>query len=392
MFMQLAGIVGVPAALTQFRPSQLSEYLESFWNSPRSPIRQGAMGPGVLAPDHEEMARPDVIDPLVGFVMPPAPVPQVDWHHIVYAYMLENTRMVDIFRRVVFEWLHGERLPLPGFATQRWLHCTEHLFFGSPWSYSVTSVTSALRPDYGAVRRNAYYRMLGMDLNHGSDDGNPYSYLKADAANREFAQVFEAFVSEVWRAFANVLNVGGENPTDDNAIEALAQRIREMMQARRLSGALSREEFSAVALTSWLETTLQPLSPVVADLNCDAPSAADRLMRIGALVGIPAHARSDAYLQLAAPMSNVLLYIETTPGLVAADFYNGFYTPDMLQIVTQWSVATGRNIKDPTARQPISNVLRSLSVPAPVTAPAGAYPSPVAGGTGAGNRVGAFMR
>jgi hypothetical protein len=39
------------------------------------------------------------------------------------------------------------------------------VFFREPSLFSVTSVTSQLRPE-ARVRRNAYWRMFGMDLSH----------------------------------------------------------------------------------------------------------------------------------------------------------------------------------------------------------------------------------
>src|SRR5688572_10761378 len=30
------------------------------------------------------------------------------WDHLIYAYMIEYTRIYEIFRRVVYEFLHGE--------------------------------------------------------------------------------------------------------------------------------------------------------------------------------------------------------------------------------------------------------------------------------------------
>jgi hypothetical protein len=202
--------------------------------------------------------------------------------------MLENTRMVDIFRRVAYEWLHGERLPLPSELTQRWLHTTEQLFFGTPWGYSIRSVTSALRPDSGGVRRNAYYRMFGMDLNHGTDDGHVYPYVKADVANRDFAAVFEALLVETWRGYANRTTLVAENLTDDVAILTLVRRLQEMLQSRRSSGTLSREEFEAVAMLSWFHLTVEdPNSPIVRDLNAFGGGLADRLTKIGDQVGLP---------------------------------------------------------------------------------------------------------
>src|SRR5947208_10106476 len=112
------------AVLSAYRPSQLSEFLELFWSSWRNPARQGALGPNLTPAAHQTMGRPSLLDPLLvaagGVFNPPrAPIP-VQWHHLVYAYMLENTRIVDIFRRVLYEWVHGERLPTATQPTQRW--------------------------------------------------------------------------------------------------------------------------------------------------------------------------------------------------------------------------------------------------------------------------------
>jgi len=37
----------------------------------------------------------------------------VRWDHLIYAYMIANTRIRPIFRRVVHELLHGERFGAP---------------------------------------------------------------------------------------------------------------------------------------------------------------------------------------------------------------------------------------------------------------------------------------
>jgi hypothetical protein len=109
------------------------------------------------------------------------------WDHLIYAYMIENTRIYEIFRRVVHEFLHGEKLGVPGTErgppgvletaeSQRWLRTTEELFYRDPPPFFITAVTGYVRPDIQATRRNAYQRMFGMDLNHGTDDNKPYAY------------------------------------------------------------------------------------------------------------------------------------------------------------------------------------------------------------------------
>ena len=152
MFFQLAnvfggGIAGADQVLTGFRPSHISEFLEALWATNRSLPRDTALG--VPAPPnaaHQQMARSagNLLDRNFGggVIALPLPLPPVQWHHIVYAYLLENTRIVDILRQVVFDWTHGERLPTATVATHRWLQATEQVFFANPWSYSVRAVTS----------------------------------------------------------------------------------------------------------------------------------------------------------------------------------------------------------------------------------------------------------
>src|SRR5687767_7568292 len=37
-------------------------------------------------------------------------------HHLIYAYLIEQTRAFEIFQRVLFEYLHGETLQVPSAA------------------------------------------------------------------------------------------------------------------------------------------------------------------------------------------------------------------------------------------------------------------------------------
>ena len=81
-----------------------------------------------------------------------------------------------------------------------------------------------------ATGRNAYQRMFGMDLNHGTDDNKPYPYVKAEAANSEFVSTFEEFLREVWVGMENVNNTSGANPTDDAKIADLAERLHDYVE------------------------------------------------------------------------------------------------------------------------------------------------------------------
>jgi len=365
MFIELANAIGgdVNAAdtvLTQQRPLQILDYLEGYW--------QSSAANAFAVPADPNMARNSPLDPPT-FAAPPAPAPV---HHIAYALCLENTRLADIMRRVVAEYRSGERLPPATPPTQRWLQVTEEVFFTGPVPFSVRSIASSLRPDPAAIRRNAYYRLLGMDLNHGTEDGRPYQYVKADVSNRDFSVAFEALLGEVWKGYINRNNFVAANTTDDNAIDELVRRLKEMLNARRQFGNLSREEFDAVATLSWFFLTIAYDTAIVQDLDASAFGVADRLRLIGQRVGMAPHARADSYFQLATPMSVILRAIEQDAIPVAGgapSLYSGIYTPWMLQIITHWSVATGRNLKDVTAAPYAGAVLQATAPGAVPAAP-----------------------
>jgi hypothetical protein len=372
MFIELANAMGGTVTqaniiLTQQRPLQILDFLEGYWQS-------AALSgfPIPTDPADPAMARPIPLDAPglgVGVTLPTlGPV-----HHIAYALCLENTRLVDIMRRAVAEYRSGERLSPATTATLRWLQVTEELFFTSPVPFSVRSLASSLRPDPAAIRRNAYYRLLGMDLNHGTEDGRPYQYVKSEVSNRDFSVVFESLLAEAWKGYINRNNNLNANATDNNAIDELVRRLREMLNARRQAGNLAREEFDAVATLSWFFLTIAYDTQVVRDLNASAVGVADRLRLIGQQVGLAPHARADSYFQLAHPMSVILRAIETNAIVTAGgaqSLYGGIYQRHMLQIITHWSIATGRNLKDVTAAQNAGIVLQATAPGAVPAAPA----------------------
>lgn len=288
----------------------------------------------------ENETRKPVIDPPSGGRRP------VLWDHLIYAYMIENTRIYEIFRRVLYEYLHGEKLGVPTPAAQHWLRNTEELFYRDPLPFSIISVTSNIRSDMRASRRNAYQRMFGMDLNHGTDDNQPYPYVKAEAYNNEFVPVFEEFLREVWVAIVNVKNETGVNPTDRGKVETLVESLQSMLMTRRVNGNLSREEFAFVSMMSWFHLTVEFNSPIIESLRAEASSPEQRLFKVAQRVGLPAHGLSKSYFDIADPISRILIQIEISgtgivPGLlVAGPLQNTVNT-----IITHWSTITGRDIK-----------------------------------------------
>src|SRR5215203_7483533 len=277
-----------PLDLFLYHPIQLAGLLEAAWaerlqtGARRSPVPEmpGGQTPAgflnaildslcIPKPNRDGVCRNAVV-----------------FDHLIYAYMIENTRIYEIFRRVLYEYLHGERLETPSEESQRWLRTTEELFYRDTPPFFAFQLTSHIRPDIRATRRNAYYRMFGMDLNHGTDNGSLYPYERAAASNRDFVPTFEAFLREVWRGIINANNTSGSDTSDDAAIADLAGRLSHMLKDRRENGNLSREEFFFVATMSWFHLTVEIDSPIVKDLKADGSNPGERLRAIGERVGL----------------------------------------------------------------------------------------------------------
>jgi hypothetical protein len=98
---------------------------------------------------------------------------------------------------------------------------------------------------------------------------------------------------------------------------------------------------------------------VVRDLRAKGSTPAERLQKIGERVGLPAHGKAHELFSLADPMSRILIalesgalsQIETIPILYLDE------TPlsrDIKTIITDWSSATGRNVKGESVTAPIN--------------------------------------
>lgn len=271
------------------------------------------------------------------------------WDHLIYAYLIENTCVYKIFKQVIYEYRHGEKLGVPLEDAQFWLRNTEELFYSDPAPFSIYNVSSHIRPDLEATRRNNYFRMFGMDLNHGDENGKPYNFKKADSSNRDFVSTFEDFLQEVWTGIINAKNTSGSDRTDEASVANLARQLHDMLNDRRLNGNLSREEFFFVSMMSWFHLTLEAQFPIINSLRAEGTREEQRLYRIADRVGIPAHAKAYDFFQLAEPMSRILIMVETgifnDEAAIPALFNNGAIESDMRTIITHWGYATGRDMK-----------------------------------------------
>jgi hypothetical protein len=377
MFRNLAAQVPNGAELlVRLHPVELTGLLEQAWNLRVHPI-PGPAAPLTGHPDHRsdtpgigipQLPVPVLTPPSLTGALPGPAKPFSDvlsstlrvengtrgvrWDHLIYAYMIANTRIRPIFRRIVHELLHGEKFGVPGETTQLWLRNTEDLFFRDPPPFSITTISSYIRPNIEATERQAYYRMFGMDLNHGNDDNSPFPYVKVEAANKEFVTSFEELLRETWIGHINRTTTSGANPTDNSKIEDLARSLNNQLINRRRSGNLSREEFYLVSMMSWFHLAVDSDLPIIRDLRAEGTSPEQRLFKIAQMVGLPAHGLSRSYFQIADAISSVLIAIETgalqQPGAARA-----FYDPTapntlsdtMNTIIREWSVITGHEIK-----------------------------------------------
>lgn len=296
---------------------------------------------------------------------PPLPVPtgvQPAWDHLVYAYAIENTRAPQILARVVRAFRSGEGLGVASVATQRWLDATEALLFGATNPFAAWLSTSSVRPDAEAVRRNAYFRLLGMDLAHGTDANAPYPYDKAEASNRGFVTVFEELLFELWRAIENVRNLVAGNTTDDDRIYRLAEQLGFMLRSRRIDAVLGREELAATTAMGWVELTVSSNTSVVRDLRAEATSSADRLRIIGERVRLAPHSRASSFFAMATELSLLLraleagwvtgngqawLLYQTTPPPGTPPLPPGQRPlgAEVRRVITEWAAASGHDLK-----------------------------------------------
>lgn len=333
-------------------PFEIATALERAWNNRP-----------VLAPPSNALGSPDnrsILDGLALSLTTSSGAPTaiasvvasvVRWDHLIYAFMIENTRVYEIFRRVLHELVHGEKLGTPLPEAVAWLRTTEELFYDDTAPFRITNLVSHIRGDLRAIRRNAYQRMFSMDLNHGADDGKPYPYVRAEAANTEFVATLEELLREVWVAMSYVTATSSSNPTDDSKISELAEKLHGMLRSRRQNGNLSREEFEAVATMSWFHLALEYDSPIVRSLRAEANGVEQRLFKIAERVGLPAHGLSKNFFDIADPLSRILIQIETGVYNVAANA-PALYTrvpggpeADMRSIITHWAAITGHDVK-----------------------------------------------
>jgi hypothetical protein len=282
--------------------------------------------------------------------------------HLIYAYLVESTGAYEVLAEVVRRFAVGEVLRTVDTDPARtWLRNTEELFFRDPPLFSATSVVSSLRPDQRVNRRNAYWRMFGMDLPHqvpGLITADQPWKRNTGPVNTDFRTVWAEFLGQVWIGLLNQRNQAGANPTDSSSIGILAARLEDMLSARRQGLALLREEFAYVATMSWFHLTLETNTGIVRELKAASSTPSERLLKIGEQVGIRPAPYIKEVLILADDVAWLLRRIEDRDFRVDANVQrlydetiaNNTDPARMRRIINHWQLVTGERVKDLAVR------------------------------------------
>ncbi|MFG1622532.1 hypothetical protein [Kribbella sp. NPDC049227] len=424
MFRNLARLLPAPEQLFDIHPLQLSRWLDEAWAAgstvpdigidPPSPSTPALGDPGIIAAIDLPLPSPTgapfpvpsgittgSIDTFSGvpfpFPAPPSPsAPGLIADHLIYAYLLECTGVVEIMAEVVRRFAVGETLNPVSLASTRWLRTTEELFFREPPLYSIQGIVSEMRPDQRVNRRNAYWRMFGLEPPHAipsrwTRPGMTPEVWKQDVGggvNSGFREKWTELLRQVWLGIENANNGVGPNATDREYVAFLCTALRDMLAMRRRGAMLAREEFAYVSYLSYFHTTLDSDTPIVIDLDARGPAPAERLEKIAAKVGMTPAARSRELFDLADLMSGLLRAIELnvfSTGAQAELLYlnlgtNAALLQDMNRIIDLWQSATGDRVKDrPSGTRPqpvrLPNPASPGVPPSPLTAGPGIVPS-----------------
>ena len=282
-------------------------------------------------------------------------------YHLIFAYLLENSRIIPIFERVILKFMTGEDLGHPSPFTAHWIRNTQSLFYKDSHIPNFRSLNSSLLPNADANRRNAYFRLFGLELSHGNQDNSPVSFIKPAHANLNFVPLLENFLREIWQGIINQRNTSGTNTTDVVALADMAKLLKDSMLARRNAGKdltkyessnLSKEEFYSVIMLEWFYQAISSNTDLVIDLNAEAVTADERLAKIGKHVGITPHSKTRDLFALAPLLATFLRLVEEGKYDDEDNIYalldtkvNNSFSREISLIITLWQKTTGRNLK-----------------------------------------------
>jgi hypothetical protein len=328
------------------------------------------------------------------------------WDHLIYAYLIESTRVIEILGEVVRRYVTGETLDPPSVETLVWARNTEELFFRDPPLFHIGGITSSLRPDANVNRRNAYWRLFGCDLPHplpGQPD--PQAWKRHVGAGAKYP---------LPRALARAAPAGlarhRERP-QRGWREPDRPRLRRLplSNPRRDAPATpTRRDVGPRRVRLCLAGQLVPPHGGVRHLRRCRPEGHRGCRRqrggpvaIGARVGITPPRGARELFELADLLSPLLWFIELDQFSEAANaslLFKSFGAPNppipslMTRIIDLWQSATGVRVKDLAVTTRQAAVTAAPAMPQPTRLPAGPALGAVPAQTPASRNSGAPAR
>jgi hypothetical protein len=358
-----------PGNVFRMDAAQLHRLFEETWNySDHARLPNGGTNAGAVT----QLASPialypsgvDFANPLPpGFangnslpIQPPGIAePRPVWRNLIYAFLIESTGAYEIMAEVVRRLKVGETLSTLTPASTQWLRATDTLFYSENSALAIRRGYSNLTPREAS--RNAYWRLFGLDLPHviplrwSKSVGSPWKDDVGPSANVSFREKWSELLRQLWLGIENSNNFVGANATDGSYVALLCQTISDMLLMRRQGGQLLREEYEHVSAMDWFDLTLSQNYPIVVDLGCDATNAADRLAKLGQLVGMTPAPRAREMFELARFLPTLLRQIELRNFNTRAQAETLYRFPSLLrddvnQTIDLWQSATGDRVKD----------------------------------------------
>ncbi|MBO0939074.1 hypothetical protein J2I47_21145 [Fibrella sp. HMF5335] len=296
-----------------------------------------------------------------GLALGAQPEKQFPPYHLIFAYLIENTRIIPIFERLIQKFMTSEDFGHASEFTAHWIRNTQSLFYKDMHIPNFRPLISSLLPSFDASRRNAYYRLFGLELSHGNQDNSPVPFVKPSSFNQSFVPLLENLLREIWQGIINHRNTSGANTTDVVALADSARLLKDLLLSRRNASldlslyetsSLSKEEFFSVIMLEWFYQVIASNTDLVRELNAEAVMPHERLAILGKLVGITPHSKSRDLFELAPLLAIFLRLMEEgyydDPANINALFdpsVPNTFAKEISLIITLWQKTTGRNLK-----------------------------------------------
>jgi hypothetical protein len=230
------------------------------------------------------------------------------WDHLIYAYMIESTRVCEIFRKLSALYKSGAQLPPPSIASRQFWFMADSVILSPPQAICVWTGASRT-PEEEEASRHALYRNTFAREFSGADENRRAGF--AQSSTPDFFAKFEAFLGEAWRGIVQARSPQAQRDTNHQKLASLAMDLSNQLVTMRERTSLTLEEFRAVAIASMLHVVVSVNSQVVNDLGANAVSSAERLALMGKKCGIAPSPRAPALFEISRPLSVILRALES---------------------------------------------------------------------------------